>query len=198
MLIVMESIFFCAYFVFFFAWGIIRYQYQKQYKRTHEVKLVERAPRREQMLVKLVGSFVAVSTLLWAFSVIDFAQVPMPALLRWLGVPVGLASTWLFYLVHRQLDKNWSPVLEIRASHELIVTGVYRLVRHPMYTAMFIWLLGNVFLTANWLLVFIQGLAIFILFMVRIPDEEKLMADQFGQQYLAYTARTKRLIPFLF
>ncbi|MCU0444518.1 MAG: protein-S-isoprenylcysteine O-methyltransferase [Microscillaceae bacterium] len=194
-----EIICISTYFVVFLAWGFIRSQYQKQYALSHQTKSLEKQPKREALLVKLVGFSVGISTLLWAFTpFIAFAYVAIPDLVRLLGVPISIFSTWYFYEVHRQLGKNWSPVLEIRPQHELVVSGLYKYVRHPMYTAIIVWWLGNVFLTANYVLLGVQFFTIFIMLVIRVPDEEKMMQEQFGQQYLEYSHRTKRFIPFIF
>jgi protein-S-isoprenylcysteine O-methyltransferase Ste14 len=193
----MEILYILTYFIVFIAWGVIRFQFQKQYKITHQVKVVEKKPQREWVLVRIVGFSTLISTLLWVATLIDFAKLQLPDNMRLIGIPVGLFSAWYFYKVHEQLGKNWSPVLEIRKEHNLVVTGLYRYVRHPMYSSMAVWWAGNIFLTANWLLLLIQGLGMLILFIYRIPDEEKMMVEQFGAQYLEYAQKTKRLIPYV-
>lgn len=195
----METYFIVAYFIGFIGWGIIRAYYQKQYGITHKQKIVEKRPKREAFLVRFVGLSVALPTLVWAFTpFLAFATLPLPTAVRWLGLPISLFSTWYFYEVHRQLGKNWSPVLEIRPKHELVVTGLYQFVRHPMYSAMWVWWLGNVFLTANWVLVLVQFIGISGMLAIRLPDEERMMVEQFGEQYKAYCKKTKRFIPFIF
>jgi protein-S-isoprenylcysteine O-methyltransferase Ste14 len=89
-------------------------------------------------------------------------------------------------------------VLEIRREHRLIVTGPYKRLRHPMYSDMLLWLVSFALITANWFyaLTISTGLALFFSF--RIPDEEKLMLERFGERYEAYMKQTKRLIPFIF
>ncbi len=49
-----------------------------------------------------------------------------------------VAALWLFWRSHADLGRNWSQAFELRKGHELITHGVYRVVRHPMYAA--IWL----------------------------------------------------------
>ena len=61
-----------------------------------------------------------------------------------------LAALVLFHLTHRQLGRYWSVTLETRKKHELIDTGVYALVRHPMYSAFWLLALAQAVLLANW------------------------------------------------
>jgi protein-S-isoprenylcysteine O-methyltransferase Ste14 len=88
--------------------------------------------------------------------------------------------------------------LEIRETHELITSGVYRHVRHPMYSAFFLWAVAQALLLPN----FVAGLAgltgFGTLFAFRLPREERMMKESFGEAYRAYAARTKRIIPGIF
>ena len=103
---------------------------------------------------------------------------------------------WLFYRSHADLGTNWSITLEVREGHRLITQGVYRGVRHPMYSA-----LVSLFrrpsprhpeLGGRYSRTWSRSR---ILFALRVGAEERMMAQQFGNEYAAYTARTKRLIP---
>ena len=66
-----------------------------------------------------------------------------------------------------------------------------------MYSDMMLWLVSFSLITANWFYATTISTGLIILFSVRIPDEEKLMLERFGEQYRAYMKRTKRLIPFV-
>jgi protein-S-isoprenylcysteine O-methyltransferase Ste14 len=105
---------------------------------------------------------------------------------------------WWFYRIHRRLGDNWSPVLEIHREHTLIVSGAYRWVRHPMYSDMMLWAVSFVMVTANWFYAITLCTGLVTLFSFRIPDEERLMTERFGDEYTAYMKQTKRLIPFVF
>ncbi len=116
----------------------------------------------------------------------------------WTGFALSLLSTMGYAWVHRTLGDNWSPVLEIREGHQLIVFGPYRWVRHPMY--MFVWLgiMGMNFMIMNYVLLIASVSTTALLCMMRLPDEEKLMLGQFGERYRQYGNATKRLIPFVY
>ncbi len=117
-----------------------------------------------------------------------------PAWLRWSGAAGLLAGVLLFYWTHRSLGSNWSGLLELREGQSLVSDGPYRLVRHPMYSAMLLIGAGIGLLSAN-LLVWSYFLVILVMYLVRVGDEESMMLEQFGEPYARYCERTGRLMP---
>ncbi|HUC02258.1 MAG TPA: isoprenylcysteine carboxylmethyltransferase family protein [Candidatus Paceibacterota bacterium] len=95
----------------------------------------------------------------------------------------------------RHLGTNWSGTPSIKEGHELVTTGPYRFVRHPIYTGMILALFGSALVNgAVWFIVF----AVFAgMFLWRIPVEEGYMMRLFPDQYPEYKKRTKALIPFV-
>ncbi len=83
-------------------------------------------------------------------------------------------------------------------NHELIETGLYKLIRHPGYLGQLMLLLGCSISLANWLSIISMMLPVSLGFIYRISIEEKFMLKQMGQKYLTYQNRTKRLIPGIF
>ncbi len=125
------------------------------------------------------------------------ADYPFRPLQGWLGAAVALAALTMFYLSHRELGRNWSISLDVRETHKLVTDGVYARVRHPMYTAFWLWALAQALLLPNWI-AGLSGLVGFgTLYAFRVGREEKLMLDAFGNEYRAYMARTARLVPRL-
>jgi protein-S-isoprenylcysteine O-methyltransferase Ste14 len=127
-----------------------------------------------------------------------FASYRFRPLLAWLGTVVFVCSLSLFYLVHRQLAGNWSVTLEIRERHKLVTTGLYRQLRHPMYAAFWLWAVAQALLLPNWVAGPAGVIGFGILFAFRIGREERMMIETFGEEYRAYMARTKRIIPGVF
>jgi protein-S-isoprenylcysteine O-methyltransferase Ste14 len=113
----------------------------------------------------------------------------LPAWLHWLGFGLGITSVvfWTWTQIH--LDAQWSAQLQL-------TSGPYAHIRHPLYLAMFGWCAALVLLTANWVFVGICGLSIVGVFW-RIPKEEQMMLDAFGEKYQIYMERTGRFIPKL-
>ena len=113
----------------------------------------------------------------------------------YVGIALQLPYLWLFWRAHRDLDVNWSPTLEIRPEHTLVTGGVYSTIRHPMYTAIWIYALSQPLLIPNLAGGLLAIPAFAWLYLTRIGKEERMMEHAFGDEYNAYMARTKRLIP---
>jgi protein-S-isoprenylcysteine O-methyltransferase Ste14 len=111
---------------------------------------------------------------------------------------VFAVSLCLFYLVHRDLGENWSFTLEIRKRHALVTTGLYRWIRHPMYSAFLLWAIAQALLLPNWIAGPAGLVGFGTLFFFRVGREEQMMIETFGDEYRAYVARTKRVIPGIF
>ncbi len=105
------------------------------------------------------------------------------------------SGLWLFWRSHADLGDSWSVTLELNADHRLVTRGVYRFVRHPMYTSFFVSGLGQALLLANWVAGPSALVAVALLVLVRVPHEEKMMIDQFGDEYRDYMRRTGGLVP---
>jgi protein-S-isoprenylcysteine O-methyltransferase Ste14 len=181
------------------AWMIIRQGYIKQYTTIHKIKEKELHVRREKQLVLFVRLSIMIPGFLWLFTNwLSFANCNLSPLVKIIGIHVGGIAAILFWWVHSTLDENWSPVLEIRENHSLVTEGPYQLLRHPMYTAMLFVTIGFFLISDNWLVSAAQLLACTLLFVIRIPDEEKMMITKFGDAYRSYLRQTFRLIPFIY
>jgi len=151
---------------------------------------------------------IALLALMWITGVIlplvaiftpflSFADYPLHPGAFAMGTVVLSLGIWLFYRSHADLGRNWSISLEIREDHQLVRSGVYRHIRHPMYTAIFLTALAQALLLSNWLAGPSCFLAFLVMFALRIGREETMMLNKFGEAYGDYMNRTKRLIPHL-
>ena len=188
-----EDVFRAAAAALMLAGFAVRFYYQRQARNVP--RIASRSRRRDTVFYWLVfTSYVLV--LVYAFSrLLDVAHVALPDGLRWIGAPFALTGVALFAASHRALGRNWSGVLEIAERHTLIVSGPYRRVRHPMYTAFFCIAIANALLSAN-LIVAIVGLAaVTLMYIARVDEEEAMLLEQFGDQYRRYMLSTGRLLP---
>lgn len=112
-----------------------------------------------------------------------------------IGALLQLPYLWLFFRSHQDLGKNWSPTLEIREQHSLVTRGVYKYVRHPMYSAIWISVLSQPLLIHNWLAGWLVIPVFLLMCLTRIPKEERMMLQQFGQDYQAFIASRGRFLP---
>jgi protein-S-isoprenylcysteine O-methyltransferase Ste14 len=143
------------------------------------------------LTVSLLGLIVYVINPAW----MRWSTIPLPDWLRWIGAMLGTIGAILLVWTHRVLGKNFFGGMKIRADHQLIEEGPYRRVRHPMYTAFILLGLGFFFLSGNWLIGGTWLLATGLVIATRMPQEEQMMAEQFGEKYEAYQARTVRFLP---
>jgi protein-S-isoprenylcysteine O-methyltransferase Ste14 len=95
------------------------------------------------------------------------------------------------------LGRNWSNVVTVKVDHELIQTGPYRWMRHPIYTGLLLALAGSALAQNLRIDLAVLPLA-FLGFWIKLRREEDWMHQQFGAAYETYCARTSRLVPFLF
>ena len=115
-----------------------------------------------------------------------------------MGAALFAASLWLFHRTHKDLGRNWSVTLEVREQHALVTNGVYGRVRHPMYSAFWLWALAQVLLLPNWIAGPAGLVGFGTLFFLRVGREEALMAETFGDEYRRYMARTSRILPGIY
>jgi protein-S-isoprenylcysteine O-methyltransferase Ste14 len=122
----------------------------------------------------------------------DYPLRPIPLLAGTVCLALGL---WLFHLSHADLGDNWSIPLEVLDNHSLVTQGVYRRVRHPMYTALLLYSAGQALVLPNYVAGLSSAVAMALLVALRIGPEERMMVEQFGANYRQYAAVTKRLLP---
>ncbi len=140
----------------------------------------------------LLGGWVIIYAINPAW--IGVLSIPFPGWLRWAGFALGLASLAFWIWTQVALGKQWSPQLQLRKQHQLITTGPYSYIRHPLYTAMLGYSIGVALVTANWVfaalvVVMVAGLP------ARVSREEQMMMEKFGDEYKAYMRSTGRFFP---
>ncbi len=193
-LISLDLIWKAAFVLIWVAMGVIRWPYGKAHKEAQ--KKASMRPSLEGALVGLNALGMMVAPMLVVFSPwLDSFEMGLPHWARGLATAIFAADAAFFYWVHKTLGRNWSPVLDIKNDHRLIQEGPYRYIRHPMYTQVWIWVLAQGLVLDNWLLGIFGLLCWALLYFSRVPREERLMANEFGRDYMAYCSRTGRLLP---
>jgi protein-S-isoprenylcysteine O-methyltransferase Ste14 len=115
----------------------------------------------------------------------------------WLGAAVTIASLLFAVWARGSLGSNWSRSVTIKQGHELITTGPYAVVRHPIYTGVLTGLLGTA-IALSQVRGFIALALFFLAFWIKLRMEEQWMRSQFGETYDSYAHRTAALVPYLF
>lgn len=152
----------------------------------------------DKFLIALVVLGQIVLPLLAIFSPLlkwaDYASYPIATVT---GASVMILGVWLFWRSHADLGKNWSVSLELEAEHQLVTSGVYSRVRHPMYASFFVMALAQLLLVHNGLAGPAALLAVSVLYCVRRPNEEAMLTEHFGLAYTQYVASTGGVFPHL-
>lgn len=151
---------------------------------------------QEALVMTSVGLGMMVAPIVYlATPLLDFADYASLEGATWAGAFVMAASLLLFWRSHADLGRSFSRTTEIRDNHELITHGVYSVLRHPMYAAIWLFGLAQALLLPNW----VAGLGGVVgfapMYFLRTPREEAMMAAEFGERYREYARRTGRVIP---
>ena len=165
-------------------------------RRSRGVKVARSCKGRREVALLTLAWTGFIVPVIWVVSpVFSFAEYSLRPWPLGAGVLCLAAGLWWLYRSHSDLGRYWSVTLELRENHRLITQGVYRYVRHPMYAALFLYSIGQALVLPNWIVGPLNFVAFGILFAFRIRAEERMMLETFGDEYAAYMARTKLLVP---
>jgi protein-S-isoprenylcysteine O-methyltransferase Ste14 len=163
---------------------------------------VKRTQRRERIGSLLLNrGLLAIGALLLAFERQPLAWLserflPLSMAFYWIGLVMLATGLALAVWARRHLGRNWSGIVTVKQDHELIRSGPYDLVRHPIYTGLLLAILGTAVAIGEW-----RGLIAFALiaagFVLKFKTEERFMSETFGEQYARYRAEVRSLIPFV-
>jgi protein-S-isoprenylcysteine O-methyltransferase Ste14 len=122
---------------------------------------------------------------------------PQSTLLGMIGVAIDVFGVAFAIWARVTLGRNWSGlVMTVKEQHELVQSGPYAIVRHPIYPGLLLAMLGTA-LTIGTFASYVGVAAGLVAFLIRVNVEEQLMREQFGAAHDAYRLRTKKLIPFV-
>lgn len=194
-----ENVFrFSAIAIFLIGAGISTYYRRKADRETGE----KISPRSEGLPIMI--ALRAFGLTLWlgvlAYMInpawMAWSQLEPPLWVRWAGLGLGLLAVLFAYWVFRYLGNNVSPSVATRREHQLVTSGPYRWIRHPLYTMGMLSYMSFAMLSANWFIA-VLSVAVFVILNIRLPLEEAGLIDKFGDEYRAYMRRTGRFLPKL-
>jgi protein-S-isoprenylcysteine O-methyltransferase Ste14 len=196
-----EGTFRLAFWVLIGLMMLMRIWFAIRVRRAGERLMPDRAAiRREGWRIYAIRLFVFL--LLLAFIVLlvlnppwkPKLDLPLPFWLRWAGFAFGLASLGFWTWTHVVLGTLWSAQLQLRTNHRLITSGPYSRIRHPMYTAILVWVTSLGFVIANWVPI-IFAVLVAVILVARVPREEQMIVERFGDEYREYMKRAGRFLP---
>jgi protein-S-isoprenylcysteine O-methyltransferase Ste14 len=132
----------------------------------------------------------------------EWSALTFPAWVRGAGLALGIfaifINAWSHRTLSRKLGEDFDPALRLLKVPALVKEGPYARLRHPIYLAFLLMQISVLLLTSNWF-IGLCGIAIIIsVIAIRVPEEERLLVDQFGDEYCEYMKRTGGLLPKLY
>jgi protein-S-isoprenylcysteine O-methyltransferase Ste14 len=178
-------------------WFLIRYKHARRSRR-ERIVWSARGPLETSLLLTSLAGLGLVPLVYVATAIPRFAAYGFHPSFAWFGLFFAIGALAMFHLTHRALGRNWSISLDVRENHELVTHGIYQTVRHPMYSAFWLWAIAQALLLPNWFAGFAGLTGFGILYFGRVAREERMMLEIFGENYRAYMARTGRIFPSIF
>lgn len=116
----------------------------------------------------------------------------------YLGFFLFFFGLFIYWASIATLNKQWSSVVVIKPDHKLVNTGIYKYIRHPIYAALLLQILGFGLALSNWITILVLVVPNALGFAYRIYVEERALEKHFGDAYIDYARKTSRLIPGIF
>jgi protein-S-isoprenylcysteine O-methyltransferase Ste14 len=162
--------------------------------------------KTDQRLEPAASQILRALAFLIVIVLLSTTRIPLPWLYRqlwpsgirpfWIGAAVTVVGLLFAVWARQHLGSNWSHAVTVKQGHELITTGPYALVRHPIYTGILTGFLGTAIALSQ-----VRGVIgfvlIFLVLWAKLRTEEEWMRSQFGETYATYTRQTAALLPYL-
>ncbi len=126
-----------------------------------------------------------------------WSKIGLPEWVRWFGFGFGIIVVGLIYWLFISIQGGITPVSATRTNHKLVTHGIYRWVRHPLYTVGSSLYIAFALMADNWFIILLATLA-FIAMAIRTPKEEANLIEKFGDEYREYMKRTGKFLPKFF
>lgn len=123
-----------------------------------------------------------------------WSKVGLPDWVRWLGFGIGIVCVLGIYWLFSSIGSGITPVSATRKEHKLVTNGIYKYIRHPLYTFGSSMFLAFGMMADSWFVAFL-GILTFILMAIRTPKEEANLITKFGDEYREYMKLTGRFFP---
>ena len=158
--------------------------------------------RREPLASRLLH----IVPLMLAFLLLARPGIPVPLLRErflplaewpfWIGAAITAGGLLFAVWARVHIGRNWSGTVTIKEGHELVTTGPYAMVRHPIYSGLLLAFVGSAAARGEWRGVLAVLIALWALW-GKLRLEERWMREQFGEAYETYSRRVAALVPFI-
>lgn len=162
----------------------------------------QKATAKRQSLLSALAHRIPVGLGWWMLAYpllpppMNLVLIPRADWVRIIGAVICLFGLYVTIWARRTLAGNWSSDVTFKRDHELVKTGPYRFVRHPIYTGLLVMCLGSAIEIGRlrcWLSIVVVGIG----FWIKLRQEERLMLQHFPEEYPAYQEQVKALVPFV-
>ena len=151
----------------------------------------------QNMIKKLVTAGVTMFVLLQlsGLEVLIYEENIPLQLIGFILVSIGL---YICIVARRELGANWAHAAEyqVKKEHELVTTGIYAYIRHPIYTGIFCMYVGAEMVANSYMVVLFLICMIPVAY-IQAKNEEKLLREHFGEEHSGYMKRSKMFIPYI-
>ena len=147
-------------------------------------------------LIRIGGLVLWLSPLVYLINPawMAWSRIGLPDSIRWLGVLIGILCVFGIYWLFSSIGSGITPTSATRKEHQLVTSGPYRWVRHPLYTVGSSMFIAFGMMADSWFIALL-GILAFIGMAIRTPKEEANLIEKFGDEYREYMKRTGRFLP---
>jgi protein-S-isoprenylcysteine O-methyltransferase Ste14 len=159
-----------------------------------ETKKRESMLQRLLYMLPLIAAFILVFRAEGHYGWLGQRFLPDAAVVQWVAVVLTASGVAIAFWARWHLGANWSGVVTLKEGHELIRTGPYRFVRHPIYTGMLLMLVGTIVAIGE-----VRGLIALLMawasFYVKARREESFLSQEFGPRFAEHSEHTGMFLP---
>ena len=184
--------------IFFTAVGISSY-FRRKADRDSGEKISRKVDGTAFMnIVRIGGLLLWLSPLVYLINPawMAWSKIGLPEWVRWIGVVIGLLCVFGIYWLFSSIGRGITPTSATRKEHQLVTSGPYRWVRHPLYSFGSSLFIAFGMMADNWFIALL-GILAFLAVASRTPKEEANLTEKFGDEYRDYMKRTGRYLPKL-
>ena len=177
--------------VLWFGWALYWWALARSSKRS-----VRSEPRGSRLLhvVPLIIAAMLLGAPRLGIPALHGRFLPWMPMFFWAGAAITVAGLLFSVWARRHIGTNWSGIVTIKEGHELITSGPYAIVRHPIYTGLLLGFAGSALAVGEW-----RGVLAFVIVFWALwrkaRYEERWMHEQFGDAYTEYSKHVAALIP---